>query len=358
MASGTGTDSVGPIVVDESRWAQIGHFPWASWTIVPDPARIDAHELGTMITAWPRFGDALLQADTGSSGYSQDGQFLLTAAALTSRVRAVDALTPMVPLTLAVIALVSILELARLLGEIRSAETELLWSRGASPASWPVRPPSRPGSPPLSGAILGTIAAVAVLAFGFGPEAIGAAGAAVWAVPLGATAVATLVFGIQAFRASRLSARRDVPERSGRGGRLARLGIVVLLAIATVLSVWQLQLYGSPVTPSATGGEVDPVTVLAPALMLVSLVSGRAAPVPGHRAVRRAMGRPAARRGCRPRHPQRRSPPRARSHTPRRRRPRLRPVRHGRRLLGELGDVVLDRAGDCDPGRRSESVRT
>ena len=49
---------------------------------------------------------------------------------------------------------------------------------------------------------------------------------------------------------------------------------MVLLAIATVLSVWQLQFYGSPVTPSATGGEVDPVTVLAPALMLVSLVLG------------------------------------------------------------------------------------
>ena len=108
----------------------------------------------------------------------------MTAAALTSRVRAVDALTPMVPLTLAVIALVSILELARLLGEIRGAETELLWSRGASPAELARSTAVEAGITAALGAILGTIAAAAVLAFGFGPESIGAAGAAVCAVPL------------------------------------------------------------------------------------------------------------------------------------------------------------------------------
>ena len=218
LASGVGPDSVGPIIIDESLWPEVGHFPWAYWTIVPDHTRIRAHELDAILAAWPRFGDAILGTNTGASGFSQDGQFLLTADAKNSRVRAVDALTPMVPLTLAVIALVSMLELARLLAEIRSTETELMWSRGASSAGLAGSTAIEAAIAAALGALIGTTGAAAVLAGTAGPEAIGAAGQALWIIPIAATAMATLIFAVQAFRASRLSARRDVPGEIGPRG--------------------------------------------------------------------------------------------------------------------------------------------
>ena len=48
---------------------------------------------------------------------------------------------------------------------------------------------------------------------------------------------------------------------------------MVLSRPAAALSVWQLRLYGSPLTPTADGGtDVDPIAVVAPALSLVAVV--------------------------------------------------------------------------------------
>ena len=274
FATGVGTDTTGPIVVDEREWGQIGHDPQVYWTIVPDRTRIDAQELGTVLGAWPRFGVALLNADTGKYGFTQGGEFLVTAAALNSRVRAADALTPMILLTLALIAFVSVLELARLLSEVRVDETELLWSRGASAGGLARSTAIETVAASGLGAVLGGGAAVLAVQLIFGEDAIGAAASASWTVPLAAAGIPTLIFGIQTFGASQLSARRDSKGRSGRGIRVAQYGAVVLVALAAVVSVWQLRLYGTPVTPSASGGEVDLVTVLAPTLTLVTLVLG------------------------------------------------------------------------------------
>ncbi|MES1169452.1 MAG: hypothetical protein ABUL47_02060, partial [Leifsonia sp.] len=53
----------------------------------------------------------------------------------------------------------------------------------------------------------------------------------------------------------------------------AGAGVVVLLAIAAAMATFQLRLYGSPVTPTASGGSsVDAFAVATPALLIITIV--------------------------------------------------------------------------------------
>ena len=108
---------------------------------------------------------------------------------------------------------------------------------------------------------------------GGGLDAALTTGAALWIVPLVVTAAAVAVVAGSAFRSARRQTVRDPSEASGRARRLAGPGVVILVTAAAALSVWQLRLYGSPVTPSNDGGtQVDPIAVVAPALALVAIV--------------------------------------------------------------------------------------
>ncbi|HTL41609.1 MAG TPA: FtsX-like permease family protein, partial [Pseudolysinimonas sp.] len=124
-----------------------------------------------------------------------------------------------------------------------------------------------------TGALLGTGAALGALAVALGPASIATTGAAAWTVPIAATASAVLIVAGAALRSARRQTVRDPGDASGRARRLAGPGVVVLVSAAAALAVWQLQLYGSPLTPTADGGtDVDPVAVVAPALTLVAVV--------------------------------------------------------------------------------------
>lgn len=263
----------GPLVVDEDAWGRLGESPRVRWTIVPDAATITAHDLDSIDAAWSDLSTALDDAGVGDAGLTQEGWFSLTSNELSARVHALDAVKPVALLMIAALALVTLLELGRLLSEIRGFEIELLWSRGATPGELARTTGIEAAIVSAFGGLVGAGVAIAVLAALDGVDGVVAAGAALWLVPLATAAVAVIAFGAQAYRATRRSARRDSPERSGRVQRFAGAGVVVLVTVAATISVWQLQLYGTPVTPVAGGGTaVDPVTVVAPALALVALV--------------------------------------------------------------------------------------
>jgi hypothetical protein len=273
MIAGADDAIVGPIVVDGSAWPLIGESPDVRWTVVPDAASISAHELDAIDAAWSTLIDAMDQAGIGATPFAQDGGFSLTANELSARVHALDAVKPIALLIIAAIALVTLLELGRLLTEIREFELELLWSRGATAGELARTTAVESTIVSLLGAGLGAGTAAGILSVLGGVEAVTAAGSALWAFPLATVLVAVIALAAQTYRATRRGARRDNPERSGRVQRVAGLGVVVLVTLAAAVSVWQLQLYGTPVTPVAGGGTaVDPVTVVAPALALVSLV--------------------------------------------------------------------------------------
>jgi hypothetical protein len=271
--TGVEAANFGPLAVDDATWPLIGEAPEASWTVVPNATAITASDLEVIAAVWPTLSESMDAAGVGSTLFSQDGGFSITADALSARVHALDAVKPIALLMIAAIALVTLLELGRLLAEIREFELALLWSRGATAGELARTTAAETVIVSIVGAAFGAGLAAGVLTLLDGTDALAAIGSALWSIPLAVVAVAAITIAAQTFRATRRSAQHDAPERSGRVQRIAGLGAVVLLSLAAVVSVGQLRLYGSPVTPLAGGGTaVDPVTVVAPALALVSLV--------------------------------------------------------------------------------------
>ena len=273
ITTGTYGVTIGPIVVGEADWEIIGKTPQVRWMIVPHAGSLSAAGLHAVDTAWSGLDDALHDAGFGASDFLQEGGFTGTMNELTARMHALDAVKPIALLMIASIALVALLELGRLLAEIRGFELELLWSRGATAGELARTTAAESALVSLLGVVLGTGVAVGILYVFSGSQALAALGAALWVVPLATVVVAATAFTAQTFRAARRGGRRDAPGRSGRVQHAAGVGVVVLVTLAAAVSVWQLQLYGSPVTPVVGGGTaVDPVTVVAPSLALVALV--------------------------------------------------------------------------------------
>ncbi len=273
ITTGTYGVTIGPIVIDESDWQLVGKTPQVRWMVVPDAPSLSVADLHAIDMAWSGLDDALHEAGFGEADFLHEGGLTRTINELTARVHALDAVKPIALLMIASIAFVALLELGRLLAEIRGFELELLWSRGATAGELARATAAESALVSLLGAALGAGGAVVILYLLSGTQALAALGSALWAVPLVTVVVAATAFAAQTFRAARRGGRRDVPGRSGRVQHVAGIGVVVLVTLAAAVSVWQLQLYGSPVTPVTGGGTaVDPVTVVAPSLALVALV--------------------------------------------------------------------------------------
>lgn len=266
--------AIGLVVVDESLWPQLDSDPRARWTLVPDIATLKASDLDPIVSTWDSLGsDWRGQVDSQLITLEKGGRLKRTAIDLGSRVDGLQAIQPVVLLLLLAIALVTLAELGRLLTTTRSSEIALLWSRGASALDVARTTAIEVALAAVVGAALGTGIALTALAMLVSPEALGALGMAAWLFPVLATVAAILVVAGSAFRSARRQTVRDPSEGAGRARRLAGPGVAVLAVAAAALSIWQLQLYGSPLTPTADGGtDVDPIGVLAPALGLVAIV--------------------------------------------------------------------------------------
>ena len=274
ITDGTDDTDFGPVIIEESVWPQLDTDPRARWTLVPDGSTLDAGDLSGMVAAWNSLGtDWRGQVTSQLITLEKTGRFKRSAIELGTRVDGLQAIQPVALLLLAAIALVTLAELGRLLTTTRSSEIALLWSRGASALDIGLSTAAEVAFAAAVGALAGTGAAVGALALLLTPEAIGTVGVALWLIPLAVTAGAVLVVAGSAFRSARRQTVRDPSEAGGRARRLAGPGVVILATAAAALSVWQLQLYGSPLTPTTDGGtDVDPIGVVAPALTLVAVV--------------------------------------------------------------------------------------
>jgi len=269
VETGRSSTAVGPLLVDESAWTSWDDVvPRARWTVVPDLATADIHDLTSLVSAWRTLHRGWEGAEEGLKGLSKSGRLPVTVNELKAELAGFSAVEPVALLVLAAIAVVTFLELARLLTALRATETALLWSRGASALGLAAREAAEAGAVSIVGAALGAGAAVGVLALLTEttvplPELV---------VPVLATAlVATVAVAVSSARAALRQTVRDPSDAAGRRRRLTGGGALALVLAATALSVWQLNLYGSPVTPTADGGRsVDPVAVPAPALTLVA----------------------------------------------------------------------------------------
>lgn len=264
---------LGPAVIDETAWDRLGGPPpRAFWNMVFDPARVVPADLASVRPMWIGVADRW-RVDVDELGtLNRHGRFDRTAIDLAARIDALHAVEPVALLLLAGVGLVTLGEMARVLGELRRSETVLLWARGGSPAGIAGRTAAEAGAIAAIGAVLGTLAAAIPLALG-APPGTPAVSPAEAAPGILVVVAAAAVFGGTTYRAADQRVARIGQRTAGRVRRLAGGGVVVLLVAAAALSVWQLRLYGSPVTPVAGGGHaVDPVAVLAPALTLLAVV--------------------------------------------------------------------------------------
>lgn len=273
--SGSDRGDAGPLIIDESVWAELGVLPRVAWTVTPDVTAITRADLavfGELDGEFARVLRAGGELDTSSFGSA--GRLPLVARQVLDRLDGLAAVQPLALIVVGSIALLALVELARLLAGVRAKEIELLWSRGATPGRIAGSMAGEAGVTAALGAGLGTAAALGVVALtGEGVAAVRDTGPALWAVPVGATLVSAGLFWISGYRAGRRSARRDTGVQSGRARTIAGAGAAILVTVGAVVSTWQLRLYGSPLTPASGGGtQVDPVAVLAPALVVVALV--------------------------------------------------------------------------------------
>lgn len=291
---GVDEETPGPVLVAESAWGGWPDAdPLARWTLVPDAAAADIDGLAGLGGAWRTLQQAWEGDPDGLRGITRSGRFLQTVNALEARLAGLRAVEPIALLLLAGVAIVAFAELGRMLSVLRASETALLWSRGATAPGLAARSAVDAAIVAGAGASAGVAtAALALIALSGEPP-----GVAILVPPVLATvALATVAVGLAILRSASRQTVRD-PGDSARRTRLASGGVVVLALGAAAVSVWQLLLYGSPVTPTAGGGRaVDPVAAPAPVLALLGVSLALVALLP---AAARLDERLAARGGIR-----------------------------------------------------------
>ena len=293
--SGSAELRVGPVVLDEGSLARLGVATRALWTIVPDARTVTASDLAAIGDRWRTLPASVRESGTlDNTSLDQTGRLVGTAAEFGTRANALRAVQPVALVIIAAIAVVTIVELARLLAGLRSAELLLMWSRGAR--EWRLGAASAIEAAAVTtvGAATGLLGACAVLLNVAGQDAVARLGVALWLVPAAAVILPTVVLAASTVLGLRALSRTEQSHTTGRVQRIGGRGIVALVVIAASISVWQLLLYGSPLTPSRDGGtQVDPIAVVAPSLALLGLVllGGVALPFLARLVERRAVER-------------------------------------------------------------------
>ncbi|MES1170658.1 MAG: hypothetical protein ABUL47_08225, partial [Leifsonia sp.] len=273
--SGVDLDSSrGWIVIDPSLWKDTEQDALARWTIRPDASRVQADQLDALRRA-PDAVLAAVQRDDPGANVQVEGLLQLGIEPIQTNLRAAAAVSTVPLIVVALLGLITLLELAGMLAQLRSGETALLRARGTSPRRFVI-----------DGVVEGLVTAVPAAAFGaalaLGISALGGRGAEVpvfaWVVAGAAVLVPVVVLAVTAARSSR---DRMLPSRRGErplirdGARLRStlaVGALLLMLLLAVVSVSQFLLYGSPLAPLAGGGvAVDPLAVSAPALAIAAI---------------------------------------------------------------------------------------
>jgi len=273
--SGVDLDSSrGWIVIDPSLWKATQVQGLARWTIRPDARRVQADQLDALLHA-PDAVSKAVQSDDPGANVQVEGLLQLGIEPVQQNLRAAAAVSTAPLIVVALLGLITLLELAGMLGQFRSGETALLRARGTSPRRFIVESV-------VEGVVTAVPAAVVGAALALGISAITGQVAEVpgfaWVFAGAAVVVPVVVLAITAARSSR---DRMLPSRGGdrpliRGGARLRstlaVGALLLMLLIAVVSVSQFLLYGSPLAPLAGGGvAVDPLAVSAPALAIAAI---------------------------------------------------------------------------------------
>lgn len=297
------------VVVPPGAIPALGGEPKVQWVFTVDADTVSAAELPGLADGLRRLPQRL----TGDGAVNEGGvvpsgelaSLLGSAADATQSVRAV---LPTALILLVALGAVTVVQFARLLAGTRAGEDRLISARGltvrqrAGNAALEILPVA------LAGCAVGWAAAVVpgpLLSSGSEStylEGMAEFASASWAVPVLCAGFTALVFiGVAVLDALR---GFNTGADAARSARVASFGVLVLLAAATTLSLWQFLLYGSPLVETGSGGlSVNPLAAPAPALLLLAgtalalLVTGWLARLVEHRTgSRTTLGVPLAAR--------------------------------------------------------------
>ncbi|GAA1439749.1 hypothetical protein [Leifsonia poae] len=269
ITAGTGgTD--GRVIVAPDILPTVSTSPAAQWVVTPDARRTTAAQLPALRTAFTHIADTLTEKpNAASSPFAGLGGAAATVADMQQSVGALSAVVPVPLAVLAVCSAIALILLAQLLARSRLTETRLLRARGAT-----VEDLLRVGAVEsavvaLAGAVLGAVAAQAVLLGQVGAPGGWPTGVLEVALPplvvvIVAVAAALLITGLSA----RSATGAPGAVEAGRGRTAVSAGLAVLAVVAAGVTLWRFLSFGSPV---AADGRVDPVGVIAPAAVLCAI---------------------------------------------------------------------------------------
>lgn len=267
LVAGTLDDDEPPgVLVPRTALAALGAPLLERWHIAPDPATVLPRDLPGLRADLDATAEAF-EDDAGVDvdGVRVDGDLDATLAGLPVRLGGVRGVTTAATLLVAATGLIAFGQVARLLADLRLAETVLLRSRGTSVAQIA-------GASLLEAAVVGSAGALA------GTVAAAAALRSRGDVPVGALAIVGLVAALAATalltgqaRAHAVEVvRRGRSDAAGRARRSARAGGLALAVVGALIAGWQLDRYGSPVFTGVDGQvHVDPLAAAAVALGLL-----------------------------------------------------------------------------------------
>lgn len=266
------TDLWGPVVVAPEALLGAGVTERAHLFVHPDltgaPRGALAAARGSMESTQVRLSDAL--AGVGVSGSVRtDLGTTIDAAWRELTVTRVGVVV--VGLLLAVLATTVMLQAARLLGERRAAEGELVAARGASPAQ--LRSLAVLEAALLALLVAGTAPWVARALFASLADSGGLTAAGLGVppdVPVAVWVACAAVAGVLAVALVVPSWHVSGSSHASAHAHLVRTGADLALVALGGVALWQLLDYGAPLTRGAEGARLDPVLVLGPALVTLA----------------------------------------------------------------------------------------
>ncbi|CAN5168337.1 hypothetical protein BH11ACT3_BH11ACT3_01250 [soil metagenome] len=264
-------DDYGPFVITEDAWSRIDENPEAAWTLIPDTAEIDSGNAAAIIDAWGGIKEDWRATVPSVQTLTIQNRLVVTLRELEQRLDGLGAVEPVVFSLLAAIGLIVMAELVRLLVVTRRRQAELYWARGDSTRAIALRSARDVAVACVVGLVAGLLLAIGAIIVTGRDLAVVRPSISLVATPLTVLVGAVVVAVVANRGIGGADFSRIVRQRRRR--RAAVPGIVVLVVLAAGVSVWQLRLYGTPLTPTADGaGGVDPLAVVAPAAALVAVV--------------------------------------------------------------------------------------
>ncbi|MEP6841888.1 MAG: hypothetical protein ABJA11_00110, partial [Pseudolysinimonas sp.] len=189
----------GWIVIDPVLWGKITVDPVARWTIRPVPDRVTVAQLAALQTSPDSVLKALQRADS-SQEIRETGLLQVALRPIQQNVVSAAAVSTAPLVVVAVLGIITLVELARMLDQLRAAENALVRARGASRRRSVLEAAAEGVLVAVPGAVLGAALAVWALSGSGAVRYIPTVG---WAAAVACVAVAVGALAAVAGRASR-----------------------------------------------------------------------------------------------------------------------------------------------------------